>query len=72
MADSRQLDKFIIRLPDGMRERISDAALKQHTSMNSLVIKALEEFLDGQQRQQLLLDALSEQIKRLEHGKTPA
>ncbi|SEJ71762.1 Arc-like DNA binding domain-containing protein [Azotobacter beijerinckii] len=68
MADSRQLDKFIVRLPDGMRERITNAALTQHISMNSLVVKALENYLGDQRRQQILLDALSEKLERLEEA----
>jgi len=68
VADSRQLDKFIVRLPDGMRERITNAALTQHISMNSLVVKALENYLGDQRRQQILLDALSEKLERLEEA----
>ena len=36
-------DKFIIRLPDGMRERIKAAADKNNRSMNAEVVAALED-----------------------------
>ncbi|TKD30022.1 Arc family DNA-binding protein [Azotobacter chroococcum] len=68
MTDSRQADKFVIRLPDGMRDQIRDAAIEQHTSMNTVFIQALESYLDGQRRQKILLDALSEKLGQLEEA----
>ncbi|SFB20035.1 Arc family DNA-binding protein [Azotobacter beijerinckii] len=68
MTDSRQADKFVIRLPGGMRDRIGAAAVAQHTSMNSLIILALESYLDGQEHQKILLEALSEKLERLEEA----
>jgi hypothetical protein len=41
-APSRQLDKFIIRLPDGMRDHIKAAASASHRTMNDEVIFRLE------------------------------
>jgi hypothetical protein len=39
---SRQLEeKFVVRLPDGMRERIADEAKARHRSMNSEIIHRL-------------------------------
>lgn len=35
---SRTADKFVIRLPDGLRERIAKIAEAQHRSMNSQMI----------------------------------
>lgn len=44
MTDKAQnQDKFIIRLPDGLRERIRTAADKNHRSMNAEVVSLLEE-----------------------------
>ncbi|SEJ71915.1 Arc-like DNA binding domain-containing protein [Azotobacter beijerinckii] len=68
MGDSRQLDKFVVRLPDGLRERMAYAAQTQHTSMNSVIIRALESYLDGQEHQKILLEALSEKLERLEEA----
>lgn len=35
-------DKFVVRLPDGMRERIAEVARNNHRSMNSEIISRLE------------------------------
>jgi hypothetical protein len=39
---SRSADKFVVRLPDGMREKIADVARGHHRSMNSEIIARLE------------------------------
>ena len=40
---SRTADKFVVRLPDGMRDRIADVARHHHRSMNSEIIARLEQ-----------------------------
>lgn len=40
---SRTADKFVVRLPDGMRERIAEVARNHHRSMNSEIIARLEQ-----------------------------
>ncbi|UUC17573.1 Arc family DNA-binding protein [Pseudomonas asiatica] len=55
---SRDADKFVVRLPDGMRDQVAMAASADDRSMNSLIVKAIREYLDIQQRQQVLLGAL--------------
>ncbi|MBM7059614.1 Arc family DNA-binding protein [Pseudomonas sp. UL073] len=40
---SRTADKFVVRLPEGMRERIADIARNHHRSMNSEIIARLEQ-----------------------------
>lgn len=57
--DSRTADKFVVRLPDGLRADIEAAATADDRSMNSVFIQAVRQYLDGQNRQQLLLDALA-------------
>lgn len=42
LYSSRTADKFVVRLPDGMRERIADVARDNHRSMNSEIISRLE------------------------------
>lgn len=42
LYSSRTADKFVVRLPDGMRERIAEAGRKNHRSMNSEIISRLE------------------------------
>lgn len=43
--NSRSADKFVVRLPDGMRERIADVARVHHRSMNSEIISRLTKSL---------------------------
>ena len=42
---SRTADKFVVRLPDGMRERIAEVSRNHHRSMNSEIIARLEQSL---------------------------
>ena len=44
-ACSRTADKFVLRLPHGMRERVADVARDAHRSMNSEIIARLEQSL---------------------------
>lgn len=39
---ARDMDQFVLRLPDGMRDRIRSAALENGRSMNAELISALE------------------------------
>jgi len=41
----RESDKFILRLPDGMRERLAEVAESQGRTMNAVVLGALAEYL---------------------------
>lgn len=60
--DSRTADKFVVRLPDGLRAAIEAAANDDDRSMNSVFVKATRQYLDGQKRQQILLDALANTV----------
>lgn len=42
---SRTADKFVVRLPNGMRDRIAEVARTQHRSMNSEIVARLESSL---------------------------
>lgn len=48
--NSRTADKFVVRMPDGLRERIAKVAHSSHRSMNSEIIDRLERSLveDGE------------------------
>jgi predicted DNA-binding protein len=46
---SRESDKFILRMPDGMRERLAEVAESQGRTMNAVVIGVLAEYLAGAQ-----------------------
>ncbi len=41
-SESRDLDQYIVRMPDGMRERIRLAAKARHQSMNAAIVAVLE------------------------------
>ncbi|WP_341869415.1 Arc family DNA-binding protein [Pseudomonas kitaguniensis] len=60
--DSRTADKFVVRLPDGLRAAIEAAANADDRSMNSVFVKAARQYLDGQKRQQVLLDVLANTV----------
>lgn len=63
--DSRTADKFVVRLPDGLRANIEAAANTADRSMNSVFVQAVRQYLDGQNRQALLLDALANAVAPL-------
>lgn len=58
-SDSRTAEKFVARLPDGLRAEIEAIANSSDRSMNAVFVQAVRQYTDGQKRQQLLLDALA-------------
>lgn len=48
--NSRTADKFVVRLPDGLRERISVAAGTNHRSMNGEIVARIDGSLDLEQK----------------------
>ncbi len=50
-SSSRQADKFIIRLPDGMRERIRERALVNRRTMNSEIVHYLDRALTADENE---------------------
>ncbi|HBP6375468.1 TPA: Arc family DNA-binding protein [Pseudomonas aeruginosa] len=58
-STSRDMDKFVVRLPDGLRAEVEAEAKRDERSMNSLIVVALREYLHGQRRKHTLLDALT-------------
>jgi len=47
--NSRTADKFVVRLPEGMRQRIADVAHANTRSMNSEILTMLNRSLDNRQ-----------------------
>lgn len=43
--NSKTADKFVVRLPEGMRDRIAVEARRNHRSMNSEIVARLEHSL---------------------------
>lgn len=50
--NSRQADKFVVRLPDGMRERISQVAKDENRSMNAWFVNRLKKALENTEHTQ--------------------
>jgi predicted DNA-binding protein len=74
-ATSRESDKFILRLPDGMRERLAEVAESQGRTMNAVVIGALAEYLTDAKSIEsqlaeirMVLQALTEKIFEKDHA----
>lgn len=60
LYSSRTADKFVVRLPDGMRERVAEVARDHHRSMNSEIIARLEQSLaqeDGSDQPSMRIDS---------------
>lgn len=64
MSDSRTAEKFVVRMPDGMRDQLSAQADAEFTSMNALFVKALDQYLNNSQKQEILLQALEEKLQK--------
>ena len=46
---SQNQDKFIARLPDGMRDRLKKVAEQNSRSMNAELVEALKAYLDSEE-----------------------
>ncbi|WP_335944484.1 Arc family DNA-binding protein [Pseudomonas sp. G166] len=66
--DSRTADKFVVRLPDDMRSNVEALAAFEDRSMNSVIVQAIRNHLDGHRRQGLMLDALADALDRVAPG----
>jgi hypothetical protein len=72
---SRTADKFVLRMPEGMRSRIENLASEGHRSMNAEMIMRLERsFIDTDvvAQQTLLIQQLSARIHELEQQREVA
>lgn len=70
--DSRTADKFVARLPDGLRGQIEETANRLDRSMNSVIVQAVKQYLNSQNRQALLLDALARAVRTTEKSSAVA
>ncbi|WP_064106999.1 CopG family ribbon-helix-helix protein [Pseudomonas fluorescens] len=66
--DSRNADKFVVRLPDDMRADVEALAVIEDRSMNSVIVQAIRNHLDCNRRQELMLDALTDALERAVPG----
>lgn len=56
---SRDLDKIIVRLPDGMRDRLGEIAFENRRSVNAEVVARLEASLDSTEKGKAGIQALT-------------
>ena len=70
--NSRELDKFILRLPDGMRDLIAEEAKANNRSMNAEVVSRLQNSFEkgetgtGGGRPDAVAQMLDKRLKKLE------
>lgn len=60
----REYDRFILRLPDGMRERVQDRAKINGRSMNAEIVAILTQVIDGPDA--LKVPELRKELARIE------
>lgn len=56
--DSRNADKFVVRLPDGMRAQISEKSKDDLCSMNTVMVRALRNELENHAEHRTLMQGL--------------
>lgn len=61
---NRESDKFIVRLPDGMRDRIKTAAEANNRSMNAEIVARLDASFD--EMPEVLSDYLENRAQKLQ------
>ncbi|KAA8697152.1 Arc family DNA-binding protein [Pseudomonas proteolytica] len=69
MLDSREQDKFVIRLPDGLRPQIAATARNNQRSMNGEIVIRLQRSLTQDQlrdEQEKIISVLLKKIEDLE------
>ena len=66
MSDSREQDKFVVRLPDGLRPEIAAIARINHRSMNGEIIIRLQRSLVLEQLQAKQDELIIQLLKRID------
>lgn len=65
MKTSLDDHKFVLRLPDDLRTRLVDRANRDYSSMNSVILRALEQYLEEDIELRQELKALVSQLHLL-------
>lgn len=65
-GNSRTADKFVVRMPDGVRDQVAGQCKTEHISMNSFVVQAIEEKLARDAGAPDLLGQLNERLAAVE------
>lgn len=66
MSDSREHDKFVVRLPEGLRPEIAAVARLNHRSMNGEIINRLQRTLVLEQLQERQSELIAQLLKRID------
>lgn len=66
MSDSREHDKFVVRLPEGLRPEIAAVARLNHRSMNGEIINRLQRTLVLEQIQNKQSELITQLLKRID------
>lgn len=66
MSDSREQDKFVVRLPDGLRPEIAAVARLNHRSMNGESINRLQRSLVLEQIHDKQSELITQLLKRID------
>jgi hypothetical protein len=64
----RDYDQFIVRLPDGMRDRIKAKAERAGMSMNEAIVWCLDRFFPAPATLEEKIDQLARLVAMLRHG----
>ena len=59
---SQMQDKFTVRFPDGMRDKIAEIAKKNNRSMNSEIILALEKYIESENKIPLMSYSIEQEL----------
>lgn len=73
MLNSREQDKFVLRLPEGLRPEIADIARANQRSMNGEIIVRIQRSLIQDQlqvEQEKIINQLLKRIETLEQEKS--
>lgn len=65
MSDSREQDKFVVRLPEGLRPEIAAVARVNNRSMNGEIISRLQQSLAFEQLAQQQGQLITQLLKRI-------
>lgn len=66
MNGSREQDKFVVRLPDGLRPEIAAMARLNHRSMNGEIIIRLQRTLILEQLNERQSELITQLLKRID------
>jgi len=66
VSDSREHDKFVVRLPEGLRPEIAAVARLNHRSMNGEIINRLQRTLILEQLQERQSELIAQLLKRID------